>query len=201
MPDSSPVPTEIRLNRSLRELEVTFDDGAHFKYPCEYLRAFSPAAEVKAVRKKGEAVEVRQNINIERVSPVGGYAVQLVFNDGHDTGIYSWKTLYQLGQRQKENWRDYLRQRKTNTKATASGERKIEILYFTTLAHITDNLQESVVLPEKVRTVQDLLARLSKRGELWAQQLDPQGISVTINKQFVALAHEIQDGDEIALVP
>lgn len=104
MLNSSPTPTEINLNRNLRELDITFDDGTHFKYPCEYLRVFSPAAEVKAAREKGEVIVVRRDINIERISHVGGYAVQLVFNDNHDTGVYSWKTLYELGEKQQQNW-------------------------------------------------------------------------------------------------
>ncbi len=201
MPSSSPTPTEINLNCGSQELNIKFDDGTHFKYPCEYLRIFSPAAEIKAAREKVEFVTVKQDINIERISPIGGYAIQFLFNDNHDTVIYLWKTLYELGVNQEENWNNYVQQIKAKKKAQVFGERKIEILYFATLAQIIDQQHESLVLSDKIRIVNDLLSLLSERGELWEQQLDPNNIEVTINNQFVQVNHIIQDGDEIALTP
>ena len=199
MSNSSPIPVEINLNRPARELDIIFDDGAHFKYPCEYLRVFSPAAEVKAAREKGAATVVKLDINIERISPVGSYAVQLVFNDGHDTGIYSWKTLYVLGESQQKNWASYLKIKKAKQQGEAA--KRVELLYFATLAQIIDQEHESLVLDGDINKVRELLSFLSARGELWAQQLDPDKIKVTINKQFVELDQEIFDGDEIALIP
>src|SRR5690625_1077215 len=104
-----PNPTQIKLRRKTRVLEIAFEDGAHFELPCEYLRVFSPSAEVRG-HGEGELVLVpgKRQVNIERIETVGSYAVRLIFDDGHDTGIYSWFVLYQLGRRQEENWRHYL---------------------------------------------------------------------------------------------
>jgi len=105
----TPRPTEIKLHQVSKVLEVAFDDGRQFRLPCEYLRAFSPSAEV---RGHGPAQEVLQagkkDVAITRAEPVGSYAVQLCFSDGHETGIYSWDLLYQLGEEQEPMWRHYL---------------------------------------------------------------------------------------------
>lgn len=107
--ENTPTPTEIKLRRRSRVLEVAFEDGARFELPCEYLRVFSPSAEVRG-HGAGEPVLVpgKRQVNIERVEPVGSYAVRLVFDDGHNTGIYSWFVLYQLGMRHEDNWAYYL---------------------------------------------------------------------------------------------
>ncbi len=82
-------------------LEVSFDDGAHFELPCEYLRVYSPSAEVKGHGAGQEVLQVgKEDVNIASIEPVGQYAVRLCFDDGHDTGLYSWKLLYALGKRQ-----------------------------------------------------------------------------------------------------
>jgi DUF971 family protein len=106
---SQPVPTEIRLRKQSRLLEVTFDDGSRFELPFEYLRTHSPSAEVKG-HGPGQEVLVlgKENIGVRAVEPVGQYAVKLVFDDGHDTGLYSWKYLHELGRDQEKNWRAYL---------------------------------------------------------------------------------------------
>ncbi|QQS54630.1 MAG: DUF971 domain-containing protein [Candidatus Competibacteraceae bacterium] len=103
-------PTEIKLHQASRVLEVTFDDGARFQLPCEYLRVFSPSAEVRG-HGPGSATLVtdKETVNISAIEPVGHYAVKLVFDDGHSTGLYSWNILYDLGANQERNWRDYLR--------------------------------------------------------------------------------------------
>ncbi len=196
-----PAAVEVNLSRSVRELKVTFDDGVRFTYPCEYLRVFSPAAEVKAARTKGDFVPVEEAVNIERISPVGGYAIQLVFSDGHDTGIYSWQTLYELGERFRDNWCRYLQWKKTAVRYQGMKDREVEILYFATLAQIVDQERETMVLPDEIRTVRDLLSLLSKRGELWTQQLGADTIKVTVNRKFVALDQDVYDGDEIAFTP
>lgn len=196
-----PTVIEINLSRATRELKVSFDDGAQFTYSCEYLRVFSPAAEVKAARAKGDFVHVNEAVNIERISPIGGYAVQLAFSDGHDTGIYSWQTLYELGEQFLDNWRRYLQWKKTAVQHQATEDRKVEILYFATLAQIADQESETMVLPAGVHTVKDLLSLLSERGELWAQQLCTDTVKVTVNRQFAALHQGIDDGDEIAFTP
>jgi DUF971 family protein len=102
-------PTEINLHKKSRSLEVSFEDGASFNMPCEYLRVYSPSAEVQG-HGPGQGVlqTGKENVNIVEIQPVGNYAVVLVFDDGHDTGIYSWETLYQLGSNYEKNWQDYL---------------------------------------------------------------------------------------------
>jgi DUF971 family protein len=106
---SEPVATEIRLRRATRVLEVSFDDGSRFELPFEYLRVYSPSAEVKG-HGPGQEVLVRgkQGVGIAGIEPVGQYAVKLVFDDGHDTGLYSWKYLHELGRLRSEKWARYL---------------------------------------------------------------------------------------------
>jgi DUF971 family protein len=103
-----PAPTEIRLKRAERRLEVAFEDGTHFILPAEYLRVESPSAEVQG-HGPGQKVLVagRREVGILRVEPVGHYAIRIAFDDLHDTGIYSWDYLYQLGREQAERWAEY----------------------------------------------------------------------------------------------
>jgi DUF971 family protein len=106
-----PHPTDIKLHRGSRVLEVSFDDGARFKLPCEYLRVYSPSAEVRGHGPGQEVLQVgKENVNITAIEPVGHYAVKLYFDDGHNTGIYSWDWLYRLGAEYETRWRDYLAQ-------------------------------------------------------------------------------------------
>ena len=103
-------PTEIKLHQASRLLEVAFEDGARFQLPCEYLRVFSPSAEVRGHGPgSGVLVTGKENVNITAIEPVGNYAVRLVFDDGHSTGLYSWNILYDLGRDRESQWQDYLR--------------------------------------------------------------------------------------------
>lgn len=107
-PDT-PKPTDIRLHQASRKLEITFNDGAQFSWPCEFLRVYSPSAEVRGHGPGQEKLETdKEDVNIVGIEPVGLYAIKLTFTDGHDTGLYSWDYLYDLGQRQSELWADYL---------------------------------------------------------------------------------------------
>jgi DUF971 family protein len=102
-------PTDIKLHQKSRLLEVAFDDGSHFKLPCEYLRAYSPSAEVRGHAPGQEVLQVgKENVNITNIEPVGSYAVCLFFDDGHSTGIYSWDWLHHLGTDQDSLWKQYL---------------------------------------------------------------------------------------------
>jgi DUF971 family protein len=103
-------PTELKLHRESRVLDVVFADGRRFALPCEYLRVFSPSAEVQG-HGAGETVLVpgRQSVNITGIEPVGHYAVRLVFSDGHNTGLFTWPVLRELGENQAANWANYLR--------------------------------------------------------------------------------------------
>lgn len=107
-PDT-PKPTDIRLHQASRKLEISFNDGAQFTWPCEFLRVYSPSAEVRGHGPGQEKLETgKEDVNIVGIEPVGQYAIKLTFSDGHDTGLYSWDYLYDLGQRQSELWADYL---------------------------------------------------------------------------------------------
>lgn len=102
-------PTDIKLHQKSRMLEVTFDDGSRYELPCEYLRVYSPSAEVRGHGPGQEVLQLgKENVNIINIEPVGTYAVCLYFDDGHSTGIYSWEWLHFLGSNQKELWEDYL---------------------------------------------------------------------------------------------
>src|SRR6516164_4945375 len=106
---SEPIATEIRLRRASRLLEVSFDDGSRFELPFEYLRVHSPSAEVKGHGPGQETlVRGKQDVNISAVDPIGQYAVKLVFDDGHDTGLYTWKYLHELGRERAAKWARYL---------------------------------------------------------------------------------------------
>src|SRR5687767_10706942 len=109
MDRKSPRPTEIKLHQASKVLELTFDDGAHFRLPCEYLRVHSPSAEVRGHGPGQEVLQVgKREVNILSVEPVGVYAVKLAFSDGHDTGLFSWEYLYELGTKHETNWKSYL---------------------------------------------------------------------------------------------
>jgi DUF971 family protein len=101
-------PTDIKLRTESRLLDVRFDDGSHFELPFEYLRVFSPSAEVQGHGGgEGALVLGKQNVGISGVEPVGNYALRLFFDDGHNTGLYSWSVLYQLGKERTANWSRY----------------------------------------------------------------------------------------------
>jgi DUF971 family protein len=101
-------PTEIKLRSKSRVLEVSFADGQRFELPFEYLRVYSPSAEVKG-HGPGQEVLVlgKQNVGIRAVETIGQYAVKLVFDDGHDTGLYTWTYLYELGSEREHKWAYY----------------------------------------------------------------------------------------------
>jgi DUF971 family protein len=104
-----PTPIEIKLRRQSRLLEVSFDDGARFDLPYEFLRVHSPSAEVKGHGPGQETlVTGKQEVGLRAIEPVGQYAVRLIFDDGHDSGLYSWKYLYELGRDRDALWQRYL---------------------------------------------------------------------------------------------
>ena len=106
---AKPRPTKIVLHQQSRMLEVAFDDDRIFNLSCEYLRVFSPSAEVRGHGPGQEVLQIgKENVNISVVEPVGAYAVKLIFDDGHDSGIYSCETLYELGSQQEAYWQAYL---------------------------------------------------------------------------------------------
>jgi DUF971 family protein len=105
----TPLPTEIKLHQLSRLFEISFDDGKTFNLPCEFLRVYSPSAEVRGHGVGQETLQTgKKNVGIKAVEAVGSYGVQLAFSDGHDTGIYSWNLLYDYGTRLDELWAQYL---------------------------------------------------------------------------------------------
>jgi len=104
-----PKPTELTMHKASHVLEITFDDGEHFNLPAEYLRVYSPSAEVQGHGPGQEVLQLgKQDVNIDKIEQVGTYAVQLYFDDNHNTGIYSWETLYRLGKEHDALWPQYL---------------------------------------------------------------------------------------------
>jgi DUF971 family protein len=105
----APHPTDLVLHRASHALEVAFDDGSRFRLPCEYLRVESPSAEVQG-HGPGQKVLVagKRNVNVKAIEPMGNYGVLLRFDDGHDTGIFSWPYLHQLGLEHEARWAAYL---------------------------------------------------------------------------------------------
>ncbi len=117
-------PTKIRLHQRSRILEVTFENGASFKLSCEYLRVYSPSAEVTGHGPDEGVLQVgKEDVNIVAVEPVGNYAVKLIYDDGHGSGIYTWDYLYDLGANYDRRWRRYLERLKQ-----ARHERKVNRL-------------------------------------------------------------------------
>ena len=105
----TPIPTEIKLHQASLAMELTFADGTSFRMPYEYLRVYSPSAEVRGHGPGQETLaDGKRAVTITEVEPVGHYAIRPKFSDGHDTGIYSWEYLYDLGRRQDELWQRYL---------------------------------------------------------------------------------------------
>ena len=198
-------PTEINLHQKSRLLEIAYADGFRFNYPCEYLRVFSTAAEVKVMEKP---VHGKEMVNISLLDPQGTYALRISFDDGHDTGIYSWGTLYELGKNYQANWENYLQRLKKfdlsrgeGRVTDKQGKVKVKLLYFIQLAKISGKNEEEVELPDSVTNVETLLVWMRKRGERWQVAFEDNRLQVTVNKQFSEPYTLIEHGDEIAFVP
>lgn len=104
-----PQPTEVILHQQSHRLEIAFDDSQRFTLPCEYLRVYSPSAEVRGHGSGPPILQVgKRAVTITAIEPIGHYAVRLIFDDGHTSGLYTWEYLYELGCRQSEYWQAYL---------------------------------------------------------------------------------------------
>ena len=107
---ATPTPTEIKLPQASRKLEIAFSDGARFELPFEFLRVYSPSAEVRGHGPGQEVLQTgKREVLINAAEPVGLYGINFFFSDGHDTGIYSWEYLHDLGDHQTDLWAEYLR--------------------------------------------------------------------------------------------
>jgi DUF971 family protein len=106
---TTPRPIDIRLHQASRLLEIKFDNNTECMLSCEFLRVYSPSAEVKGHGPGQETLQIgKDDVNITAIEPVGNYAVKLVFSDGHDTGLYSWDYLYHLGENYEAMWLEYI---------------------------------------------------------------------------------------------
>ena len=116
-------PVEVTLHSKQRMLAITFDNGAYFELPCEYLRVYSPSSEVQAYHSKRPVLQLdKEDVNITEIKQVGHYAIKFFFNDKHKSGLFTWDYLYDLGSNRERHWQDYLKrlqqaghQRKTNS--------------------------------------------------------------------------------------
>ncbi len=107
--ETQATPIEIKLHQQSKVLEITFSDGHQFDYSCEFLRVYSPSAEVQGHGPGQEVLQLgKEDVTIDALEPVGNYAIKPTFSDGHSTGIFSWTLLYSMGLDQKEMWNNYL---------------------------------------------------------------------------------------------
>ena len=122
----APIPTEIKLHQASRLLELAYADGTRFQLPCEFLRVYSPSAEVRGHGPGQEVLQIgKREVQIAAIEPVGTYAIKLTFSDGHDTGLYSWDYLYEVGRNQEALWQRYLeRMREAGASRDAAGVQK-----------------------------------------------------------------------------
>ncbi len=125
---NTPTPVEIKLHQKSRFMEISYSDGQRFELPFEFLRVYSPSAEVRGHGPGQETLQIgKREVTIVTLDPVGAYAVQPHFSDGHSTGIYSWDYLYELGSNRESRWRDYLQRLKdanaSRDPAPAAGHR------------------------------------------------------------------------------
>lgn len=198
-------PTEIKLHQKSKILEISFATGENFKYPCEYLRTHAKSAEIAT---SDIPVAHKADVNIEKIEPQGNYALRLYFDDGYDTGIFSWDTFFELGQNYESHWKAYLEaleehdlERESGSK-NENGKIKIKLMFFmTNMLRVTKKEQEEIELPESINDVQKLLKLLRFRGEEWEPMFADNAVQVTVNKQFAELFTLLENGDEVAFVP
>ena len=110
----TPIPSEIKLHQKFRRLELIYENGENYSLDFEYLRVYTPSAEARGHGVGQETLQTgKRDVDVERIEPVGTYALRLVFSDGHDSGLYSWDLLYNLGKHHDELWQEYLNQIET----------------------------------------------------------------------------------------
>ena len=198
-------PTEIKLHQKSKILEIGFASGENFKYSCEYLRTHAKSAEIET---SDIPVSNKANVNIEKIEQQGNYALRLFFDDGYDTGIFSWDTFYDLGKNHDTKWPLYLQaleQHKLSRdsgKTSKDGKIKIKLMYFmSNMLKVTKKETDEMELPESIKDVQKLLKLLRFQGKEWESMFADDAVQVTVNKQFAELFTVLEDGDEVAFVP
>ena len=193
-------PTHIAVHQKSRQFEIHFSDGAEFNMPFEYLRVFSPSAEVRVAKKRGELILGKDQVNIDNVEPMGSYAVRLLFDDGHDTGVYSWKTLKELGDNFEVYWSEY-QQQLVDFHSNNQGESGITVLFFIGLVDELGLEKLVIKLSDNNQRVADVIQQLAQKGEEWKEALNPERLTITVNKQFSTVDQKLFNGDEVAFVP
>ena len=201
--NTAPVPTEISLHQKSHLLVISFEPDIRFELPCEYLRIFSRAAEVRTLEQPETG---KEHVNIDKIEAQGSYAIRIFFDDGHNTGIYSWETLYNLGKNQEKNWQQYLDALTAmgyirNSVNALTEKRTVTLLYFVNLVRDLGKETEQVTLPESVKDITSLLKWLRTRGKKWARLLQDDRVQTTVNKAFAEPFTVLEAGDEIAIVP
>ena len=197
-------PTEIKHHKKSRILEISFDTGENFKYPSEYLRTHARSAEIET---SSTPVYGKADVEIEKIEPQGNYALRLYFDDGYNSGIFSWDTFFELGRDYDILWARYLARLekhglKREAKDSSDGKSTIRLMYFmTNMLKVTRKETEELELPESIRDVQSLLKLLRFRGDDWQRMFADDAVQVTVNKQFAELFTRLDDGDEVAFVP
>ena len=198
-----PYPTEIKLHQRTQVLELKYGDGAAFMLPAEYLRVYSPDDDGEVDFHLGRVPTGKEQIAITSITPVGNRAIRLDFDDGHQTGPFSWGALYELGERRSELWSHYLKRLEKKgyqRRIDASGGR-LKLLYFAKLVERVGRGGEEVDLPRSITDVGELLAWLRERGGAWALYLADDQVKVTVNRAFARPDTPLADGDEVAIVP
>lgn len=146
----------------------------------------------------------KEEVNIKTIEPQGQYAVRVVFDDGHDTGIYSWDTLYALGAARDRNWSEYLDALERigyERQETEQAQKRIKLLYFSWMVQKMRKEIEELMVPPNVADVDSLLVWLGRRKRGAAPLFDRQRVRVTLNKQFTEGFTKLHDGDEVGIVP
>ena len=205
----APKPTEISLHQKSRVLEVSYSDGESFELSYEFLRVHSPSAEVQGHGPGQGVLQVaKEDVTITHIEPVGSYAIQPSFDDGHDTGIFSWTSLHELGVNYESNWAQYLKeleahnlQRGEGRVVGEDGKVAVKLVYFIELAKISGKDEEEVIVPDAVVNVETLLKWMRIRGQRWEEAFADDRVQVTVNKQFSEPYTLIEHGDEVAFVP
>ena len=200
--DSQPAqtPTGIRLHKKSRYLEIIYGNGDRYNLPFEYLWVFSPAADKKTNAPSSQPGSEKKDVNISAITPLGSYALQIAFDDGQETGIYSWARLYDMAINLQRDWED--REIAASSDATAdddnTGERTITILYYNALANRLGLDSETITLPKEIVTIGDLIPWLMTRRGEWGEAL-AEKLKITVHRLAVGLQDRIRDDDEIAL--
>ncbi len=198
-------PAEIKLHQKSKILEIDFESGENFKYPCEYLRTHAKSAEIET---SDVPVAGKADVNIEKIEPQGAYALRLYFDDGYESGIFSWDTLFDLGQNYDNYWATYLTAmhkhglKRDSGQQSDDGKAHIKLMYFmTNMLRVTRKETEEIDLPESIKDVQGLLKLLRFKGADWEKMFADDAVQVTVNKQFAELFTKLENGDEVAFVP